>query len=202
MSLKKWIAPVPQHVWEMVRITGAAFVVLAVIGYAVQRLRPETAAPLLEAFSSMAENSGLMEAEGAELMAGILTNNLSALFIGVLLGVVPFLRLPAMELGTNALLFGALGAYYQQNGIPIALYLAGTLPHGVTELTALTMSCAAGLNLCRAISDTILRRGKPGDIARAFGDAMLLYARFIVPLLILSALIEAFITPLLLSRFF
>jgi MoaA/NifB/PqqE/SkfB family radical SAM enzyme len=60
---------------------------------------------------------------------------------------------------------------------------------------------AAGLHICRAVSDALLRRGEKGAVVRAIGDSMLLYARFIVPLLLVSAFIEAFVTPRLLERF-
>ena len=192
---------IPALLRETIRVTAVAFVVLTVIGYVMQRVKPETVVPLLDALASLVEDNALAEADSAALFGAILMNNLSALFSAILLGLIPFIRLPAMELGVNALLLGAMGAYYQQRDLSLAAYLAGTLPHGVTELTALVFAIAAGLNLCRAVSDALLRRGEKGAIPRAFAVAMLLYARFIVPLLLVSALIESFVTPALLAAF-
>lgn len=198
---RKGYFTVPPALRELIRVTAIAFLALTVIGYVVQLLRPETVTPLLNILTDMAEERGLADADSAALMTSILTNNLSALFMAIFLGLIPFLRLPAMELGLNAVLLGAMGSYYRQNGIPLTAYLAGTLPHGVTELTALVLAIAAGLHICRAVSDALLRRGEKGAVVRAIGDSMLLYARFIVPLLLVSAFIEAFVTPRLLERF-
>ncbi|MBQ6914586.1 MAG: stage II sporulation protein M [Kiritimatiellae bacterium] len=197
----KRLFAIPERLRELVPITAGAFVVLVVIGYVAGYLRPEAFTPLLDAFGEMVEDKGLLEAEGAELMTGILTNNLSALFLSMLLGLVPFIRLPAMELGLNALLFGGMASYYRHEGLPLVAYLVGTLPHGITELSALVLSCAGGLHLCKAVSDALLRRGEKGSLRRAFGECMLLYMRLIVPLLLVSAFIEAFVTPSLLNAF-
>ena len=189
----------PEPLRELFPITAGAFAVLTVIGYIAGWFRPEAIEPLLDAFEEMVEGKGMTEAAGAELMTEILANNLSALFIAMLLGLVPFIRLPAMELGLNALMLGGLASYYQHEGISLLAYIVGVLPHGITELAALALACAGGLHLCAAVSNALLRRGEKGGVSRAFGDCMLMYMRVIVPLLILSAIIEAFITPSLLE---
>ena len=198
---RKGYFDIPQSLREIIKVTALAFLALALIGFVLGLLRPETITPLLDMFARMAEENDLAEIEGAELMAEILTNNLTALFLAMFLGMIPFLRLPAMELGLNALLLGAMASVYQREGISLAAYFAGTLPHGITELSALVIAIAAGLNLCRAVSDTLLRRAEKGAVLRAVADAMLLYARFVMPLLLVSAFIEAFVTPSLMARF-
>lgn len=198
---RKGYFDIPQSLREIIKVTALAFLALALIGFVLGLLRPETITPLLDMFARMVEENDLAEIEGAELMAEILTNNLTALFLAMFLGMIPFLRLPAMELGLNALLLGAMASVYQREGISLAAYFAGTLPHGITELSALVIAIAAGLNLCRAVSDTLLRRAEKGAVLRAVADAMLLYARFVMPLLLVSAFIEAFITPSLMARF-
>ncbi|MCR5825361.1 MAG: stage II sporulation protein M [Oscillospiraceae bacterium] len=200
MSLRSFFT-VPERLREPIPVTAGAFVVLTLIGFVAGLVQPELFKPLLDTFAVTVEERGLAEASGAELMGGILSNNLSALFIAMLLGLVPFLRLPAMELGLNALLLGAMAAMYQRGGLSLLAFLAGTLPHGVTELSALVLACAGGLHLCRTVNDALLQRGEPGAVGRAMGDCMLLYARFIVPLLLVSAFIEAFITPAILNAF-
>ena len=198
---RKGYFDIPQSLREIIKVTALAFLALALIGFVLGLLRPETITPLLDMFARMVEENDLAEIEGAELMAEILTNNLTALFLAMFLGMIPFLRLPAMELGLNALLLGAMASVYQREGISLAAYFAGTLPHGITELSALVIAIAAGLNLCRAVSDTLLRRAEKGAVLRAVADAMLLYARFVMPLLLVSAFIEAFVTPSLMARF-
>lgn len=67
----------------------------------------------------------------------------------MLYGLIPFVPLSALALGTNALLLGAFAALYQHHGIGLGVYFIGILPHGIFELPALILSCALGLLICR-----------------------------------------------------
>lgn len=191
----------PAPLWEQIRVTAGAFGVLVLIGFVVGALRPAAIEPLLNIFSDMVELRGMEQLAGTELAEAIFSNNLFALFWAIMLGFLPFARLPALELGLNALLLGGFAAYYRQSGMSIAFYLAGILPHGVTELSALVVSCASGLWLCRTVTDRILGRENTPTIRETFGGCMRAYVRYIVPLLLISALIEVFITPAILSQF-
>lgn len=76
----------------------------------------------------------------------------------MLYGLIPFLPLSALALGTNALMLGAFAAIYQQQGIGLGVYVLGVLPHGIFELSALILSCALGLLICRTGTERILKR--------------------------------------------
>ncbi len=192
----------PRALWEEIRNTAAAFLILIAIGFAAASLRPETVDPLLRMFTDAAAEIGIYQVSGFVLMATILSNNLLTLLTAIAVGLLPLVHLPALVLGVNALLIGGLAAFYrQEEGLGLAAFFAGTLPHGGTELAALTFACAAGLYLCRATTYAVLGRVDRHTIARTLSECLRVYTHWVVPLLIVSAFLEAFVTPLVFSRF-
>ncbi len=190
-------APLKEEAWK----TAASFGLLIGIGYSIAAMRPESIDPLLRTFTDAAASMGIYQVKGGVLMATILANNLLTLLIAISAGLIPVLHLPALSLGLNALLIGGLAAYYRRSGLGLAAYLAGSLPHGVTESAALVLACAAGLYVCRATTYAVLGRVDRRTVARTLSECLRAYTHWIVPLLILSAAIEAFVTPLIFSRF-
>ena len=87
---------------------------------------------------------------------GLLGFAAGMIFLSMLYGLIPFLPLSALALGTNALMLGAFAAIYQQQGIGLGVYVLGVLPHGIFELSALILSCALGLLICRTGTERIL----------------------------------------------
>ena len=199
-SVKAFFA-LPPRLWRQFRTTAAAFVLLIAIGFTLGMLRPQAVEPLLRMFTSAAASAGLYQVEGGALMATILANNLLTLLMIIAAGLVPFLRLSALSLGINAMLIGGLAAYYRSSGLGIAAYLAGTLPHGLTELTALVLACATGFYLCSAVGGVVFGEGSRQSVARTLSECLRVYTHWVVPLLVLSAFLEAFVTPLIFNLF-
>ncbi|MBQ9459496.1 MAG: stage II sporulation protein M [Oscillospiraceae bacterium] len=186
---------------ELIWVTAASFLLLIGIGFALAYVRPGSLDPLLVQFTGAAAEIGLYQVTGWHLMLTILSNNFLALLLAIALGMIPFLHLPALVLGFNSLLIGALGAYYLRSGRGLAAYLAGTLPHGIAEGAALVLSCAAGLYVCRATTWSLAGRVDAKTVARVLSEGLRCFTRWVVPLAVLSSLLEAFVTPLLFSRF-
>ena len=191
----------PPHLLERVRTTAGAFAVLVALGFTAGMLRPEAVEPLMRIFVNAAASAGLYEVEGVSLMATILSNNLLSLLTVITMGLVPFAYLSALELGVNAMLLGGLAAFYQREGLGLAAYLAGTLPHGVFELPALVIGCATGLYLCRAVTNSILGNGNAKVVASVLSQCLRVYCHYILPLMAIAAFLEAFVTPLILGLF-
>ena len=101
-------------------------------------------------------------------------------------------------LGTNALMLGAFAAIYQQQGIGLGVYVLGVLPHGIFELSALILSCALGLLICRTGTEWILKKSDTPFFRRVL-DCIRVFLTFSVPLLLVAALIETYVTPALLN---
>jgi stage II sporulation protein M len=199
-AVRSWFS-LSRALREEARTVAAAFAVLVAISFVTALLRPEAVEPLLRLFTDAAAEMGLYQINGADLMLTILANNLLTLLMMTAVGLIPFLHLSALSLGLNAILIGGLAAFYQSSGLGLAAFLAGTLPHGVTELAAMVLACAAGLYLCRATTYAALRRVDRQTVARTLQECLRVYTRWIVPLLLVSAALEAFVTPLILGRF-
>lgn len=119
--------------------TAAAFAVLAVLGFAAGMLFPDAAQQLLDRFAAQLEQLGLSSnVPQSQMMATLFFNNVTASLLAMLYGLIPFVPLSALALGTNALLLGAFAALYQHHGIGLGVYFIGILPHGIFELPALT----------------------------------------------------------------
>lgn len=116
----------------------------------------------------------------------------------MLYGLIPFVPLSALALGTNALLLGAFAALYQHHGIGLGVYFIGILPHGIFELPALILSCALGLLICRTGTEKLRKRSDVSFLHRVL-DCNRVFLSFVAPLLLVAALVEAYITPALLK---
>ena len=179
--------------------TAAAFGVLALLGFAAGMLFPDMAQQTLQNFAAQVEQLGLTaDVPQSQLMLTLFFNNITAALLSMLYGIIPFLPLSALALGTNALMLGAFAAIYQQQGLGLGVYLLGILPHGIFELTALVLSCALGLLICRTGSERLLKKSDVPFFRRTL-DCIRVFLSFAVPLLLLAALIEAYITPALLN---
>ena len=132
------------------------------------------------------------------MMATLFFNNITASLLSMLYGLIPFLPLSALALGTNALMLGAFAAIYQQQGIGLGAYFVGVLPHGIFELSALILSCALGLLICRTGTERILKKSDTPFFRRVL-DCIRVFLTFSVPLLLVAALIETYVTPALLN---
>ena len=178
--------------------TAAAFAVLAVLGFAAGMLFPDAAQQLLDRFAAQLEQLGLSSnVPQSQMMATLFFNNVTASLLAMLYGLIPFVPLSALALGTNALLLGAFAALYQHHGIGLGVYFIGILPHGIFELPALILSCALGLLICR--TGTELRKRSDVSFLRRALDCNRVFLSFVAPLLLVAALVEAYITPALLK---
>lgn len=192
----------PRALWDEVRITGVSMLLLCLIGYVMAALRPEAVEPVMRIFTQAAAEAGIYQVEGGVLMTTILSNNLFSMLMMIAVGLIPFAHLSALPLGVNALLIGGLAAFYARSGLGMAAYFAGILPHGVAELSALVLSCAAGLYLCRATTYAVLGKVDRRTVSRTLGTGLRAYTHWIVPLLTFAAFVEAFVTPLIFGIFY
>jgi uncharacterized membrane protein SpoIIM required for sporulation len=90
----------------------------------------------------------------------------------------------------NGLTLGALGSVFFRDGLPVD-FLAWILPHGVPELTAVTLCVAAGLVLGGAVAAPG-RQTRAAALRDAARSALLLFA-VSVPFFLLAAVIESFV---------
>jgi stage II sporulation protein M len=145
---------------------------------------------------TLKELAGGLQPASTQMFVFILTQNVTALVISYVFS--PFLLIiPLLALVVNGWLLGfiSVGVVEQRS---IFYLLAGILPHGIFELPALVIAQAAAFNfggntLTRLITK---KKGVPVfDSFRRNGKYLLLA----LVLLVAAALIETWVTPLLLK---
>lgn len=185
-----------------VRRSAVAFCLLAAIGFAVCTVLPDLRERLVALAVDAASSSGAVREDGTLSAVGIFLNNVEACAFTMVYGLLPFIQLPALALGVNAILLGVLAAWYVAEDYSILLYLAALVPHGILELPALILAFAMGLYVCGQLT----RRCRRQENALHVWDCLVLISRMLllvhIPLLAAAALTEAYVTPALTSLFF
>jgi len=132
-----------------------------------------------------------------KLAAAIFVNNtvktLAMMLLGTLLGVIPafFLIVNGAAVGMVMSLSG------QTRGVWVALL--SVLPHGILELPAVFLGTAIGIMMGTAIARKLFARST-NKIGTELGSALKFFCCVIVPLLLVAAMVEAYVTPALASR--
>lgn len=180
-----------------VGMTAAAFLVLLVLAYIAGRLFPDIPVSVISAFNEDIAGSGIVQEDGSFNVLALFTNNLRAMVLGVLYGFIPFLYLPALALGVNAAILGMLASLIDGQWLLLA---AGILPHGIFELPALFLSLAAGLCLCKNIN-VYIRKNEKGFMKPLLLNILRVVVLLVLPLLVIAAVMETYVTPALMQLF-
>jgi stage II sporulation protein M len=117
--------------------------------------------------------------------------SLVSLVLGIALGVLPILFI-----ASNGYFVGVISYIVgQQKGF--LFILLALLPHGVIELPMVFLSASIGLRLGHQVFLYLI--GRPTEVIKEFIRGLMFYFLLIVPLLFVAAIIETFITPVIIS---
>ena len=180
-----------------VGMTAVAFLVLVVLSYIAGRLFPEIPATVLTYFNEVVADSGIVRDDGSFSALALFGNNLRAMMLSTLYGFIPFLYLPALSMGVNAILLGMVASSVNGQWLLLA---AGILPHGIFELPALCLSLAAGLCLCQNINRYI-RKNEKGIMKPLLLNILRVTGLVVIPLLVVAAIMESYVTPAVMQLF-
>lgn len=190
---KKGFTGYLRFIWPYALLMAFLFFVFLVVGYSSAASFPSMAENLRESFSSRFES--IMTMSPLFIMFAIFLNNafLSLLFLvlGLALGV-----LPVLFIAFNGYIVGVI-VYLIAQERGLLFILLGLLPHGILELPMVFLAAGIGLRLGHQVFSALI--GRPTQIKREFKEGLMFYFRWILPLLLVAAIIETFITPILLS---
>lgn len=162
----------------------------------------ESAVGYRETFDNLINNSfgDILENEGFGLFKAILFNNIKASVMCVVLGIIPFIMVPAFTIASNGLISGVVisSASLLSGVSPWSLIAFGILPHGIFELPALIISATLGVVLCSTVTKSIFRRPHE-NLSVLLDETARVYVLVVLPLLLIAAGIETYITPMLLG---
>jgi uncharacterized membrane protein SpoIIM required for sporulation len=127
----------------------------------------------------------------------IFKNNAVAVTAILFMSLVPFVYFPVVAVLINGLALGVVmgGAFGRDDWlIP---FLKSLLPHGVTELTAILLAASIGVSISTRVARLLLRHETWEDVkSRDWMEGLVQpYLFLIMPLLFVSAFIEAYVTP-------
>ena len=143
---------------------------------------PEARAAFLRRESTPAQVNALF---GSQLFANNTRVGLVSFATGMLAGVPT-----ALLQVYNGMIIGALAAVFARDPLPLE-FVAWILPHGVPELTAISLCAAGGLLLGGAIAAPG-RDGRAAALRRQADAALLLFGASI-PLFLTAAVVESFV---------
>ncbi len=179
-------------------ITAISFAILLVLSFVLGLIFPHIGTTVMVWFSSMIQESGIVDSNGAFHIWSLLMNNMQAMLLSIFYGVIPFIYFPALSVGTNAMLLGLFASVYWNSGESMLLYLMGILPHGIFEIPAMVLSMACGLYLCSIVTRYV-RTNQKGIVSYAIRNIVTLFISVILPLIIIAAVVECYLTPVVMQ---
>ncbi|MDO5712986.1 MAG: stage II sporulation protein M [Tissierellia bacterium] len=172
-----------------------AFIISIIIGYL--GATEESAKSFIQSF--MESKEFLFKDNGQISPLALFKNNVLASLFMFLGGLIPFLFLPFIFLLVNGHIIGLALKYSAIKGAsPFKVFVFGILPHGVFELTAIFLSVTMGIYLCFHLSKKILKK-EYLPIKTLFKKYLMIFLTKVVPLLVLAAFAEVYLTPMLLQ---
>jgi len=116
---------------------------------------------------------------------------LGIIFLGILLGLPPLLFIVL-----NGFILGGLGSVLESvNGWRYVM--ASFVPHGAIEIPVILLATALGLTVGMESLKWLARR--ESRVKLQLSDCLKVYVRWILPGLAVAAIIEVFVTPLLIG---
>ena len=154
---------------------------------------------IISEFKRMLDAKGINQPGKKEWLV-LFFNNFEACFVSFVYGLLPFLFLPILSLFSNTLIIGAVLSIQISSGTnALKILTLGILPHGIFELTAVFLSLTMGVHLCLNVSRMVLHKEPYESIKRIFSESVRMFVLFILPLLLIAAQIESYITPKLMT---
>lgn len=168
------------------------------IGGVVAAASPEDLTSFKENLGEFSDMASLRERLDASFL---FLNNTRSMAIIFLAGMASFSVLGILIYMINIALIGGVYALFEMLGVsPLPLFMAGVLPHGIFEIPALMIGSAVVLYIGAALVTPQNGKSMGEVLIELMADWAKVFVGLVVPLLALAALIEAYITPVILLR--
>jgi len=133
----------------------------------------------------------------------IFTHNVRGVGLILLAGLVSFSVLGMLVYLVNLSTVGALLGVFQLLGYsPVMLAVNGLLPHGIFEVPALILASAAMLRIGVVLVTPQVGRSMGEVVLELLADWTKVAVGLVVPMLLIAAVIETYVTPVLLASAF
>jgi uncharacterized membrane protein SpoIIM required for sporulation len=201
------------EVWQVLRklfIPIAIMVGLGLIGYwtsyrwatvnVPRLLSGATSQDLVGLVKDARQSAGLAQSHQQLSALFIFGNNVRATVLIFLGGLFSFSVLGLLVYLVNiGLIGGVLGVFKLLGYSPLLLFAAGLLPHGIFEIPALILSSAIVLRFGAVLVTPQIGKSMGQVVLELLADWAKIYVGLVLPLLMMAALIESYVTPQILS---
>jgi stage II sporulation protein M len=161
------------------------------VGWVGTMQNPQIGEDLMQLFEK--EVAGQITGKATpEIFIRLLTNNLEACVL-LFLGGASFGILTIFVLTLNGILIGSILEIVHQDHT-IVFVAAAILPHGIFEIPAFIFSASLGILLAQSLIAEWYHGGDTAGEARGFARLFIVY---VIPLVVIAAFVEAFITPII-----
>jgi len=185
------ISEIKEYIYSIrfyILLSSLVFVGGAFAGYSFVYNFPEETQQIVEEFKEFFASGE--EMTQFQIFLFILKNNITKLFMILLLGIFAGI-IPLLASFANGMILGIFGCLVTES-LSWQFFLAGILPHGIIEIPVLILAVAIGMRIGKVAIWRIF--GGKTEIKKELAKALKFYIIILVPLLILAAAIEAFVT--------
>jgi len=130
----------------------------------------------------------LLTESKAQTAVNIFVNNLTATLAFLVTGVT--IVIPLMIVFSNGYMFGFIAKLMEIQDLPWTEFLKAVIPHSILELPAFFLSAVLGIRIGIGVITTRRRE----EFVQRVREAVSIYLSVVIPLLVLAAAVEAFIT--------
>lgn len=193
-----------RHLGVAVPLVAVFFLAVTVGGYIFGatsdwQLNIPTGLPVGNAANYL-EGYGALDFQG--LAAGaIFTQNARILLAAALLGMFSFGALALILTPAAYFILGYLASQLVMSGYDIGFIFPAIITHGIFEIPAIIIATAAALKLGSIITRPPKDLNMGSAWTRTLADTIKLWVGLIAPLLLLAAVVEAFVTPGIVAAF-
>jgi stage II sporulation protein M len=180
-------------------LSTASFVLFTIFTTYLFQQNPELTQKLLS--SVISKFQGIID-NGNISLVQLFLNNVEASVLGILVGLIPFFFLPVLGIISNSAVLGLLFSSSQVAAFPLwKIILFGIMPHGIFELSAVLLSYAMGICICWNLTKKIVGHRKREHMKELLQNCFRVTVLIVIPLLIIAALVETYITGQLINTF-
>lgn len=189
-----------QMYWKWFLIMFGLFIAVAFISYFIMLKNEALTTGLMDQIAKMFDEKDLLgpDKTSFQLAVGLFVNNTIACFSLFVTGFLPIF-LPAIGIiAMNSAIMGVLFAFMSFEGMPIfPMIMSGIVPHGIFEIPAIALAGALAFYISIGIYKKI--NNDAYSFKKCITDAFKTFGFVIVPLLVVAAIIEAYITPVIMA---
>lgn len=170
----------------LIEICLMAFVIGIVSGYILFEESTDVVTPIIEKI----ENEFSLEGSNFQLAIKIFFNNLRATIIMLLSGTLLFV--PLVILMVNGFLVGFVLRVFLGKGHSIFEFIQPIFFHSIFELPAVFISAAIGIRI--GLAYLLPKGNRVMVVSQSIKEAGAIYVAIVIPLLLLAAFTEAYIS--------